>query len=380
MAGKRNITGWKNEIPPERLDENKNYILDAAEQEKILKAWNEEGLADLKKIIYYVWEIEELDGRSKQGQALKKFLISRNYSPVAAQTYIRKTDITELTDQDKDFIRNHAAELKPLEIAKARFGDNVTIGDVEYRLVHKFYESLPPEFWTSRYAENTKDYTPPKQFNQALARLRNFRIVDWTEDKMSVFDKECVKKLIEFANIPRFESDMSSIKDQKERNMVEAEFFRHIYNKPDLNSEDLSMYIGAAFATLDIKRLREEEGKARELIENSVDEDTGKPKFNQALIEYASGIRTEIGTRQSKLEQTFKKLSGDRAERLKNQGNQNITIAAMVDLWKDKTKRDKMIMLAKKREEKLLEEIAELKSMEALKFELWGANIGELIH
>lgn len=378
MAGKKN-NGFVNVIAPEKLDEAGNYVLDEIEKSKILEGWNVAKISDLKQLIFYTWSVEELDGRAKQGIALKKFLASRNASPIPAQVYIKQTDITELGDEDKEFIKNHAIELNPLAIAKLRWPDMEGLGDLRYRLTQTYYDSLPPECWNPKYAQATKDYTPPKTTVQAIARLRGYKICYWEEGKMSQFEKECLRKLIEFSNIPRFENDMSSIKNQKERDLVEAEFFRHIYDKPDLSSEDLSAYISACFTTLDIKRLREEEENARRMITEAVDDD-GKPVFNHNLVEYAASIRTEVSSRQTRLETTFKNLNGGRAERMKNKGAQNVTLASLVEVWKDKTKRDKVNALAKKREERLKEEMAELESMDALKFEMWGANPIELLH
>lgn len=368
-----------NSIPPEKLSPNGDYLLDDVEKEKILQGWNG-GIINLKPLTVYVFG-PGYDGKTKQGQALKKFLASRELAPVPSHVYVKKTGLPEfqLTDEDKEFIKNHAIEFKPLAIAKLRWPEIKGIGDLKVVLTQQYYDSLPPEFWSPKYSQGTKDYTPPKTMTQALARLRDYRICAWEEGKMSVFERECIKKLIEFSNTPRFESDMTSIKNQKERDLVEAEFLRHIHDKPDLTSEDLSSYISACFTTLDIKRLREEEENARQMIAESVDDD-GKPRFNGNLVEYAAGIRTEIGNRQSKLEATFKSLNGGRADRMKNKGNGNVTFASVVEIWKDKTKRDKMVALARAREEKLKEEMSELASMDALKFEMWGANTPELLH
>lgn len=369
---------FENNIPPEKLDDAGNYILSDEEKKEILDNWNA-GILSLPKLIRAVWKNDKLDGRSFQGRALKRFLASRDKAPIPSHVYIKKTEVQQLSEEDKAFIREHAKEFKARKISQLRWGENVGLGDVRVRLCKEYYESLPPEMRSEDYNQTTKDYTPPKTPTQVLARLKNYRICDWEDGKMSVFQKECVKKLIEFSNIPRFESDMSTITNQKERDLVEAEFFRHVYDKPDLTSEDLSTYISACFCTLDIKRLRAEEVKIAQQIEESVDDD-GKPKFNQAFVDYASSIRSEISNKTSKLEATFKSLNGDRSNRLKNKGNNTITLASFVELLKEKDKRDKVMALIKRDEEKLKEEMAELASMEALKFEMWGANPRELLH
>lgn len=377
MAGKKNTTGFKNEIPSERLDKDNKYILDETEKERILHLWNVDKILNLKDLILGVWNNSELDGRSKQGMALRSFLATRNFSATPAQLYIKKTETEQLLEEDKEFIKNHAIEFNPLQISKMRWPDMIGIGDLRYRLCREYYESLPPEFWSPKYQPLNKEYFPPKSPIQALARLRDYKICDWDEDTMSVFQKTCIKKLIEFANIHRFSADMSCIKNQKERDLVECEFLRHIYDKPDLSSEDISIYLNTVFMLLDVKRLREDEERSREMIENSVD-DEGKYRFNQPMVDYLGKIKDQIGDRLAKIEKSFNLLNGERAKRLANKGTETASLAEFVSVLKDKVKRDKVLKLLKKEEEKLHAEMAELQSMEALKFEMWGANPDEL--
>ncbi len=367
----------KQNIPPERMSDGK-YILDETEKVKILEGWKN-GILDLKKLSEYVWPGMGLDGRAYQPRAMKVFLAERNYAPIPAQTYQKKSEdpLLQLKESEKEFITNHAPELKPMEIAKRLWGD-LPLGDLRVKLCLEYYKELPKELWNNKYLSTTKEYNGPKTATQVIARLRQYKLCDWEEDKISVHQKNCIKKLIEFSNLHRFETDMSCIKDQRERDLVECEFFRHVYDKPDLSNEDISIYINAVFTILDIKRLREDEASGREMIANSVD-DEGKYRFNQPLVEYVNNISSQISARQAKLESSLNKLNGERSKRLENQGGKNISLASLVDVWKEKDKRDKVIALVEARQKKLEGELSELKSMSALKFEMWGANSSEIL-
>ena len=370
-----------NNIPPERLDEKGNYILTEEEQKRIVDIWNS-GVIALKPLAQEVFK-EPIDGKSKQAIAMKKFLAKRNLKPVPSQDYTKKTDTEELPDEDKEFIRNHAVEFKPHQIAKLRWGEDIAVGDLRYRLCFKYYESLPPETWNPKYAVERKDYTPPKTDYQVVARLRDYKICSWNLDKLNTREKEYIKKIIKYTHTYRFIAEMSIITKVEERKTCEAQFLKWVYDKEDLSEEDLDLYINLCLSMLDTRRMREELNALiiirDEQLEESRNSESGRATVNQPLVESINDLRKEISAKEAKQENTIKKLTGDREQRLKDRGTANVSLSTLVELWKENDKRSKVIALAEARQNKLQQELSELQSMDALKFELWGANPSELL-
>ena len=100
-----------------------NNTLTDQQKKLILEEWdsreaNPPSLLELIKIAFP--DNPELDGRTKEGKAVKAFLASNQIRARASHEYIPKEDI-ELTGEHQEFSRNHAANLKPYEIARILF-------------------------------------------------------------------------------------------------------------------------------------------------------------------------------------------------------------------------------------------------------------------
>lgn len=368
----------KQQIPPERMSDGK-YILDDAEKAKILEGWNS-NILNLKKLTEYTWPGLGLDGKSFQGKAMKVFLAERNYAPKSSAEYQKKSEdpLFQLKEHEKEFIKNHASELKPMEIAKKLWGE-LPLGDLRVKLCLEFYKELPPELLNAKFVMTTKDYTPPKTQTQLVARLRDYRIVEMDESKFNNRDKECIRQAIKYCHTFRFISEMNSITKIEERQFCEAQFLKFVHNKSDLSEEDCEMYISLCLSTLDTRRMRQELVTLIEIRDDqlSTTDANGKPQINMALGEQITEIRKEVGAREARQEATIKKLTGEREQRLKAGGGTNFNIANLVEIFKEKDKRDKIIKLAEQRKKKLGEEVEKLSSMDALKFEAFGLNKGE---
>ncbi len=374
---------FSNPIQPEKLDDRGRYVLDEEEKEKILQYWNE-GIINLKDLVSKVWpDIPGLDGRGLQSISMKNFLATRNLAPRPAQVYEKKMETHSLSEEDKEFIKNHAGEFKPMKIAQLRWGDEISVGDLRYRLCQEYYDSLDPSLWSAKYSVATRDYTPPKTTSHVLARLRQYRICDWDEKGLNTKEKENIKSIIKYTHTFRFIIEMNSLSRVQERQMCEAAFLRWTYDKSSstLTEEHLDMFINLSLSMLDSKRMRQELERLVEIRDEQLDSSNadGKPTINLALVQAINELRKEISSREAKQEATIKKLMGDREAQLINAGSTNFNILNLVEIFRQKDKRDKIVKLAEEQNKQLGLEIDKLGSLDAIKFEAFGFNKNELI-
>ena len=81
-------------------------ILTEEQQLKLLKEWNDRpnnppSLAELVKLAF---DRDDLDGRSKEGKAVKQFLASRQIKPKKSHEYEAK-GLIELTVEQKEYLQ-----------------------------------------------------------------------------------------------------------------------------------------------------------------------------------------------------------------------------------------------------------------------------------
>lgn len=372
-------------LPPERLKDGK-YVLDENEKELILKGWNE-GILNLKKLVRYVWPDilvngEQLKGTSYQAKAMKVFLAGRNLAPKTAG-YEKKSEdpLFQLKEHEKEFIKNHASELKPMEIAKKLWGD-LPLGDLRVKLCLEFYKELPPELLNAKFIMETKDYVPPKTDQHVIARLRDYRICDWEIDKLSDKEKLMIRYIIKYTHTYRFISEMNSLLKREERQFVEAGFLKNVYNKNELESEYIDMYISLSLSFLETQKMRKELGDLLEIKDDELEASraNGKANVSGNIIDAINELRKEISAREAKQEQTIKKLLGDRESQLKNRGENKITVDTLFEAWSNKKRREQILKVAEIRKKNLEDELGDIKSMDALKFEIWGMEEAELLN
>lgn len=243
-------------------------------------------------------------------------------------------------------------------IAKRLWGDDIALGDLRMKLCKEYFESLPPELLNPKYVMETKDYTPAKTFTQLLARLRKYDVDGWSdkeEDKLNNRDKECLRKTIQYCHIYRFILEMNSLVKSEERKLCEAQFLKLVIDKPDMNPEDLDLYINLVLSVLDTRRMREEFSKLIEIRDDELEQSqaNGKASVNLALMQGINELRKEISSREAKQENTINKLTGERKERLKNGAGTNFNISNIIEIFREKDKRDKNSKTSRRAQEKI---------------------------
>jgi hypothetical protein len=174
---------------------------------------------------------------------------------------------------------------------------------------------------------------------------------------------------------------MNAILKKEERQLCESSFMKWTIDKPDLHPEDLDLYINLVLSMLDTRRMRQELGVMIEIKDDELETSraSGKANVSGNIIDALNELRKEISQREVKQEQTINRLTGERKERLKNGAGTNYNITNIIEIFREKDKRDKILKLAEERKKKLGEEVDKLSSMDAIKFEAFGFNKSEII-
>ena len=168
-------------------------FLTEEQKQNVLQEWNARpdnppSLLELIKVAGF----ENKDGRSKEGRAGKQFLATRKIKAHGAHEYQAKKKIN-LTDEDKEFIVNNMAFMKPMEMARVVFKDpNITVLHQETRTINEYVKSLGPEMETYQNPEEipNKEYKPPNTFDRLIARINKYVHHGINKDKITPKQKK----------------------------------------------------------------------------------------------------------------------------------------------------------------------------------------------
>lgn len=354
-----------------------NEILTEEQKQKILDEWNSrpDSPPALLELIKLAFPNEEIDGRSKKGRAVKEFLASRKIKARGSHEYQPKE--TDLTEEQKEYIKNNVYIMKPVEIAQAVFkNDKINNLNSETRAVSEYIKELSPrELYSDPNDIPSANYKPPKTFNVALGRINKYVLNGINKEKITPKQKKDINNLIGYLHTYRFLHQINTYHTEEDRDLFESSFVRYTYDKGDLTQEEVDQYIVLSMEVVISANIQ----ATIQVIQHQIDleVETGG-KIPMALIEANNTARTEYNQcvqRQTKL---LDNLKEKRSDRIKKEGKASASILNLIEVWKDEETRQKMIKLAELRKNTLREEVDNLETMDEMKAKILGLSEEEV--
>lgn len=376
------------ENPRIHLSEDKTKVeLNHEQSLEILKKWNEATLNppsidDLQAAAYG----KIYDSRSKPALAIKKFLAERQLK------FKSKSDVLVekivLTDEQKEYVLNHSegpnAE-KPVEMAKLLFNnDKITPIHPETLVINEYLISIrgSKETIQDNTDKETKKYLPPRRIEQAAARVNVSVFKDTIKDKCwesNITIKKCLESLIKFCHYPRFVLLCNKYFEMEERNLFEGTYIAYVWDKVDLTAEELDLYIDVCQDVISELRLNAELGHWTHMMETGATDDDGKKISSMVIGEHLANLRDESNKNKERRKKAIENLQGKRSTRIENKLKQTASMLNLVEAWKNKESRDKIVKDAEERKKRVGEEIKKLTAMESLKALIAGVHPEEIL-
>jgi hypothetical protein len=204
----------------------------------ILSSWNNQpdeppSLIDLTKAAFP--DLENADGRSKEGRAIKAFLASRQLKARGTQEYVPKNKL-DLTEEQREYISNSVTTMKAVEIARVIFkNDHLTNLNQETRTVNEYIKTLDKKIVYGDVEEIPDvDYKAPKTIDRALGKINRYVHEGINKDKLSAKNKKDTQSLIGYLHTYRFLHQINTYPTQTDRELFESSFIRYTYDKGDL--------------------------------------------------------------------------------------------------------------------------------------------------
>lgn len=356
----------------------KEYPLNENQKSLILDNFNK-GVTDINLLTKIVCGNDKKDGRDIEGIAVRKFLVASklNYktkhnAPPGAEAII--------TDEHREIIRKGMADNKTtIVMAREIFGSEVNNLSREWRAVNATMKNLNPDYKPEDPNEAGKYYAP-SDIVRVVKKINESVGSDLNPDKISGKYKQYVDKLRINLNSMRFVRICDAYTIQRDRDLFEAQFILLTWDKPDLTADELNLYMSVCKDIVNGEVLT---GHiyAMNKIFSSMEED-GEDGANTFTVKFADTLRAktdEYMQNQKRVSDTIKKLQGDRSDRLKNQGRDDVSFISIVQLAQDEQERKNMLRLAELQRAAISQEAERLENMEEFRCRIMGVSKEDVI-
>jgi hypothetical protein len=358
------------------------FILSEEQKLKLLNEWNNRpddppSLAELVKIAF---DRDDLDGRSKEGKAVKQFLASRQIKPRKSHEYEAK-GLIELNNEQKEYISNNCHTMTGLEMAKILFkNDILTNLSQETRSVLEYMKVIPTNIKFNN-AENEEaasgEYRPPRSEERMMAKINKYVLDGIDKNKITHGQKREVISLIGYMNTHRFIHQINLYDNEPDRELFESSFIRYTYNKSDLTQEEVDQYIVLCTEVLISSNIQQTISVLQNQIELAIQDDG---KIPMAIVEASNTARKEYNDCVNRQQKLNNDLKVKRSERLSKQVKDTASIINLVQMWKEEESRVKLIKMAEMRKKSLEKEIDRLSSMDEIKCKILGISKDEILN
>jgi hypothetical protein len=357
-------------------------ILTEEQQLKLLNEWNNrpDNPPSLVELVKLAFDRDDLDGRSKEGKAVKAFLASRQIKPKKSHEYQAK-GLLELSPEHKEYVSNNCHTMTAVEMAKILFkNEALTNLSQETRSILEYMKNIPSNVRFNNLENQnipTEEYRPPKSEERMIAKINRYILDGIDKNKLTHKHKKEINSLIGYMNTYRFSHQINLYDDEKDRELFESSFVRYTYDKSDLTQEEVDQYIVLSTEVVISSNIQQTINVLQNQIDIATQEDG---KIPMALVEASNTARKEYNDCVNRQQKLLNDLKVKRSERLSKQVKETASIINLVQMWKEEESRAKLLKMADMRKKVIEKEIDRLSSMDEIKCKILGISKDEILN
>ena len=341
------------------------------QKNNILEIFQED--ANILNITKIIFEDDSLDGRSKEGRAVTKFLAENGLK--AKTTKREKAEDVSLNENQIEKIKELKQDkLNTSEIADIIFQTKITRLSKEWRAVNEIVNE-EREQEKDRAEDSVGNYIAPQAASRIIKKINDSTGVGLEESRMSRNQKHCCDKLRVNLNNSRFVAIVNNYTSFRDKELFEQEFIRLTWDKPDLTADELNLYMNVAKEIINLELITGHLQKLNDMFESADDQD----EMTVRLAEIIKAKSSEYHQCESRIENLTKKLQGDRGARLANKQKENASFLSIVQLFQEEEERKNMIRIAEMQKQIIKEEAQKLEGMSAWKARVLGIGIEDVL-
>ena len=330
---------------------------------------------DLNLITKKFFNDETLDGRSKQGIAIRAFLVANNINYKTSK--YQKVGDLPLTDKQKEFIVDQTKiGLSSLKIAELLYPNKQVLQmSLEQRTVMNYIRSLGDLPQVENESALGVKYQVPRSIERLVNKVNEATGENLNKEKLTRFHKICVDRLNINLNNSRFQKIINCYTSQDDRNIFEQEFIRMTWDKPDLTADEVNLYMNVCKEIINLENISRHLDKLNKMFEETQEQ-------NEMSIRLAEIIKAKSGEYhqcEGRVESLIKKLQGDRRERISSKQKENASILSIVQLFQDEEERANMVKIAEMQKSLVADEAKKMETMVEWKARILGISLDDAI-
>ena len=239
----------------------------------------------------------------------------------------------------------------------------------EFWAVHSFIEAEGLSIHSEETSLSVK-YSPPKADSKIVKKISDCVGHDIDLEKINVQEKRCISALKKFMSAPRFLQVISTYGNIEDRDLFEAEFVRASWDKPDLTTDEINLYINVCMDYIHLKRIQ----YAMDKLNRMFDEAEEQQDLTVRLAELLKTKSEEYNQCEKRMESLISKLQGDRSKRIASNVEKNASILNLVQLFQEEEERKIMVKMADMQKKIILDEADKLEKMPDWKARVLGIS------
>lgn len=350
--------------------------MDLTEEQKNIVRENSKNISDLSELTALVFpEAESVDGRTKEGRAVREFLLKNKIDYDTKHIY-PKEDI-ELSDEQKSFVDASITQgMTCMQVASVLFPEQRLVHtSKEYLSVYNYVDNHESISTPNSESAINKRYSPPKAISKIIKKINDYAQKNINENKLSIQEKKGIESLGGFLASPRFVQIINNYNSQEDCDLFEAEFVRATWDKPDLTSDEINLYINVCMDYIHLKNIQAAINKLNRMFDEAEDQQD----LTVRLAELLKTKSEEYNQCEKRMESLIQKLQGDRSKRINTKQQQNANILALVQLFQEEEERAVMLKIAELQKKSASEEADRLESMPDWKARVLGISKEDVI-
>jgi hypothetical protein len=349
--------------------------MDLNDKQKTFLRENAGKVQDLILLTRQCFEDETLDGRSRQGRAVRKFLTE---NAIDYKTTSRPpAEAIEFTSEQIEFILDQAKDgLSSLQIAQIVFPDKqVRPLSAEQRAVLAQIREVNPDIMPSQDSGALNSYISPKSPSRIIKKINDATGLGLDEPKLNRQKQVCVEKLGTNLSNSRFLKIINNYLNEEDRVLFEHEFIRLTWDKPDLTADEINLYLNVCKEVINLEVISAHLNK----LNNMFDEADEQQEMSIRLAEIIKAKSSEYHQCETRIENLTKKLQGDRGERMKKLQKENASFLSIVQLFQEEEERENMVRIAEMQKLAVKEEADRLEGMSEWKARVLGIGRDDVL-
>jgi phage gpG-like protein len=347
--------------------------MELSESQRQFIVENCEKITDLTELTRAAFGEDALDGRTKEGRAVRAYLVEVG-QPYETKHVYPKEDI-ELTQEQMEFALQSASEgMDSIHIASIIFSDRqVKRQGKEFWAVHNFLEDRGGTH--SSEDAMKKRWSPPKAISKIIKKINDYCSKSIEENKLAIVEKKGIEALFGFLASPRLVQVINNYDCMEDRILFEAEFVRATWDKPDLTTDEINLYINVCMDYIHLKNIQNATNKLNRMFDDAEEQQD----LTVRLAEILKTKSEEYNQCEKRMESLIQKLQGDRSKRIASKQRQNASILALVQLFQEEEERSLMVKMAEMQKKLAKKEANKLESMPDWKARVLGISKEDVI-